>query len=128
MLRVLVVEDSPVNLELVVTILQQAGHTPVPASNAAEALELARAQVPDAILMDIQLPGMDGLAATRLLKADPQTRHVPIIALTAFAMKGDEEAAFAAGVDGYITKPLRYQHFLAELERVVARSRARGAT
>jgi two-component system cell cycle response regulator DivK len=73
--------------------------------------------------MDIQLPDMDGLAATRLIKADADLQDIPVIALTAFAMKGDEEAMRAAGCDGYVTKPIRYREFLQELDNVVALSR-----
>jgi two-component system, cell cycle response regulator DivK len=82
------------------------------AVNAQDGLEIARSQSPAMILMDIQLPGMDGLTATRLLKQDVQTRHIKIIALTAFAMKGDEEKMRAAGCDDYIAKPIRYKEFL----------------
>jgi two-component system cell cycle response regulator DivK len=120
-LRVLVVEDSPVNMLLTVAILERAGHTPLQAETAARGIALAREHRPDVILMDIQLPEMDGLAATRLLKADPELRDLPVIALTAFAMKGDEETMRAAGCDGYVTKPIRYKEFLAEVEAVAAR-------
>src|SRR5207237_6447958 len=81
--------------------------------NAEIGLTLAREGKPDLILMDIQLPGMDGLQATALLKADRATRHIPVIALTALAMKGDEERIRAAGCDGYIAKPLDYKDFIA---------------
>jgi len=120
-LRVLVVEDSPVNMLLTVAILERAGHHPVQAETAARGIALAREHRPDVILMDIQLPEMDGLAATRLIKADPELRSLPVVALTAFAMKGDEETMRAAGCDGYVTKPIRYKEFLAEVESVAAR-------
>jgi two-component system cell cycle response regulator DivK len=122
MLQVLIIEDTPLNMELVVTILKQAGHVPLTAETAARGLALARAHRPDVILMDVQLPDMDGLAATRLLKADPATGDIPVIALTAFAMKGDEEKTIAAGCDGYVTKPVRYKELLVALETVVARN------
>jgi two-component system cell cycle response regulator DivK len=122
MLQVLIVEDTPLNMELVVTILRQAGHVPHTADTAAQGLALAQTQRPDVILMDVQLPDMDGLAATRLLKANPATCGIPVIALTAFAMKGDEERSIAAGCDGYVTKPVRYKELLATLEAVVARN------
>jgi len=119
MLRILIIEDSPVNMLLTVAILERAGHAAVQAETAAEGLALARNQRPDLILMDIQLPDMDGLDATRLLRADPRTSDIPVIALTAFAMKGDAELMRDAGCDGYITKPIRYQEFLQEVESVV---------
>ena len=121
MLRILVVEDSPVNMALTVAILENAGHTILQADHAAEGLEMARSQQPDLVLMDIQLPDIDGLAATRLLKGDPRTAHIPVIALTAFAMKGDEDETRAAGCDGYVTKPIRYKEFLAEMDAVLKR-------
>jgi two-component system cell cycle response regulator DivK len=124
MLRVLIIEDLPINMLLAVAILQRAGHQAIEAETASAGIALARKHLPDNILMDIQLPDMDGLAATRLIKADPQLQAIPVIAVTAFAMKGDEEAVRAAGCDGYITKPIRYQQFLAELESVAARRAA----
>jgi two-component system cell cycle response regulator DivK len=84
---------------------------------------MAREHVPDLILMDIQLPGMDGLTATTLLKQDPVTRNCKIIALTAFAMKGDEEKMIAAGCDGYIAKPFSYKDFLAAVEAALSASK-----
>ena len=112
---VLVVEDNPANMTLAVFLLQSAGHTVLSASDAEAGLTLARDSRPDLILMDIQLPGMDGLEATRLLKLDQTTRGIPVIALTALAMKGDEERIRAAGCDGYIAKPLAYRDFLASV-------------
>jgi two-component system cell cycle response regulator DivK len=119
MLRILIVEDSPVNMVLTVAILERAGHEALQAETAAEGLSLARTHVPDLILMDIQLPDMDGLEATRLLREDSRTCDIPIIALTAFAMKGDAQIMREAGCDAYITKPIRYQEFLQEVESVV---------
>jgi two-component system cell cycle response regulator DivK len=113
MSTVLVVEDNPANMKLAVTLLQSAGHTVLSANDAEAGLTLARDQQPNLILMDIQLPGMDGLQATALLKQDDATRAIPVIALTALAMKGDEERIRAAGCDGYIAKPMGYQEFLA---------------
>jgi two-component system cell cycle response regulator DivK len=110
---ILVVEDNPANMTLAVFLLQSAGHTVLSATDAEAGLALARERQPDLILMDIQLPGMDGLQATLLLKADGATRAIPVIALTALAMKGDEERIRAAGCDGYIAKPIRYRDFLA---------------
>ena len=113
MSTILVVEDNAANLELAAFLLESAGHTVISAPDAEAGLTLARSERPALILMDIQLPGMDGLEATGLLKADAATRAIPVIALTALAMKGDEERIRAAGCDGYIAKPLAYKEFLA---------------
>ena len=110
---VLVIEDNATNMALAVFLLQSAGYTVLSAANAEAGLMMARAEHPDLILMDMQLPGMNGLEATVLLKNDDATRKIPVIALTALAMKGDEERIRAAGCDGYIAKPMRYQEFLA---------------
>jgi two-component system cell cycle response regulator DivK len=115
MAKVLIVEDNSANMTLAVFLLQSAGHTVLSARDAEAGLTLAREEQPDLILMDIQLPGMDGLQATALLKRDDATRAIPVIALTALAMKGDEERIRAAGCDGYIAKPMRYQEFLATI-------------
>ena len=120
MARVLIVEDNPANMTLAVFLLQSVGHTVLSATNAEVGLTLARSEQPQLILMDIQLPGMDGLNATMLLKRDDATRAIPVIALTALAMKGDEERIRAAGCDGYIAKPMRYQDFLATVAAQLA--------
>ena len=119
MLRILIIGDSPVNVLLTVGILERAGHMAAQAETAAKGLAMARHQRPDLILMDMQPPDMDGLQATRLLRSDPRTSDIPVIALTAFAMKGDAEMMRDAGCDGYITKPIRYQEFLQEVESVI---------
>lgn len=113
MAKILIVEDNPANMTLAVFLLNSAGYTILSAVDAEAGLAVARADRPDLILMDIQLPGMDGLEATALLKADEATRAIPVIALTALAMKGDEARIRAAGCDGYIAKPLAYKEFLA---------------
>ena len=113
MARILIVEDNPDNMLLTAMLLQSAGHTVLSAIDAEAGLLLARDELPNLILMDIQLPGMDGLEATALLKANDATRAIPVIALTALAMKGDEERIRAAGCDGYIAKPIGIQDFLA---------------
>jgi two-component system cell cycle response regulator DivK len=113
MATILVIEDNAVNMQLAVFLLKSVGHTVLTAANAEVGLTLAREQRPALILMDIQLPGIDGLEATGLLKRDESTRAIPVIALTALAMKGDEERIRAAGCDGYIAKPMRYQELLA---------------
>jgi two-component system, cell cycle response regulator DivK len=122
MATVLVVEDNSANMTLAVFLLQSAGHTVLSAPDAEVGLTLARDQQPDLILMDIQLPGMDGLEATALLKGDDVTRAIPVIALTALAMKGDEERIRSAGCDGYIAKPMRYQEFLATIALQLGRA------
>jgi two-component system cell cycle response regulator DivK len=121
MANVLVVEDNAANLALAVFLLNSAGHTVVTATTAEAGLTLARAGQPDLILMDIQLPGMDGLDATALLKAEESTRAIPIIALTALAMKGDEQRIRDAGCDGYIAKPISYRDFLNTIEEFALR-------
>ena len=121
MAKVLVVEDNATNMTLAIFLLRSAGHTVLSATDAEAGLTLARDQQPDLILMDIQLPGMDGLEATGLLKRDAATRSIPVIALTALAMKGDEERIRAAGCDGYIAKPMRYREFLAAVGARVER-------
>ena len=124
MLRILVIEDSPVNMALTVAILESVGNIVLQAETGLRGIELARQEQPDIILMDVQLPDIDGLVATRMLKADPRTARLPVIALTAFATKSDEDEARAAGCDGYVTKPIRYKDFLAELDKVLGRNTA----
>lgn len=109
--KILVVEDNPVNMELVTDLLEVAGFAFAMAMTAEEGIRLAESELPDLILMDIQLPGMDGLEATGHIKASATTRHIPIVALTAHAMKGDEERALQAGCIGYITKPINTRAF-----------------
>jgi two-component system cell cycle response regulator DivK len=113
MAKILVVEDNPTNMNLAKFLLEGAGHSVLSARDAEVGLTLAREEQPNLILMDMQLPGMDGLEATMRLKKDKATSAIPVIALTALAMKGDEERIRAAGCDGYIAKPMRYQEFLA---------------
>jgi len=119
MARVLVVEDNPSNMKLTSLILRNAGHSVVGAVDAESALRLAHDEQPDLILMDIQLPGMDGLTATALLKHDSATADIPVIALSALAMKADEERSQTAGCDAYIVKPLRYKELYAVMERLL---------
>jgi CheY-like chemotaxis protein len=109
--RILIVEDNAMNMELAVDLLQAAGYVVLSATEAEQGIEVARATKPDLILMDISLPGMDGLVATQRLKSDPTTREIPVVALTAHAMKGDEEKALAAGCAGYLTKPIDTRTF-----------------
>ncbi len=122
MAKILVVEDNATNMMLAVFLLQSAGHAVLSATDAEAGLTLARDEQPELILMDIHLPGMDGLEATALLKQDDATRAIPVVALTALAMKGDEERIRAAGCDGYIAKPMDYQAFLATVAAHLVRA------
>jgi CheY-like chemotaxis protein len=104
--RILVVEDNPTNLKLACDVLEMDGYAVEKAMDAEEALVMIGKRAPDLILMDLGLPGMDGLSLTKLLKGAEETRHIRIIALTAYAMKGDEQKVLDAGCDGYISKPI----------------------
>jgi CheY-like chemotaxis protein len=114
---ILVVDDNPSNLKLFTYLLALPGYTVSTAQSAEEALQILARLKPDLILMDLQLPDIDGLTLTRRLKLDPALRGTAIVAVTASAMKGDEEKALAAGVDGYMTKPLEKRAFRAMVER-----------
>jgi CheY-like chemotaxis protein len=122
MARVLVVEDNPSNQKLVVFLLEKEGFEVRHAGEALEGIRIAREWQPQLILMDVQMPGMDGLTATRLLKDAQETAAIKIVALTALAMPGDRERAKAAGCDDYITKPIHYQEFLETVKRVLGSS------
>jgi CheY-like chemotaxis protein len=113
--RVLIVEDNPVNLKLISEVLAAAGFLIDCATTAEQAQIQLRASMPDLILMDIALPQMDGLTLTRMLKADPRFKDVPIVALTASAMVGDDRKALEAGCAGYITKPVNTRTVVAEI-------------
>jgi two-component system cell cycle response regulator DivK len=119
MARILIIEDNAANMKLACLLLHNAGHTALCALDAESGLAQARNDPPDLILMDIQLPGMDGLAATALLKKDPLTAAIPVVALTAMAMKDDEEKTRAAGCDAYIAKPLRYRELYTAIEALL---------
>ena len=112
---ILIIEDNQLNLKLVKTLLQIEKHQVLEAGDAEYGLEIAKEQVPDLILMDIQLPGMSGLEATRIIKQDPELMGIPVVALTSFAMQGDEEKAMEAGCEGYITKPIDTREFTKTL-------------
>lgn len=109
--RILIIEDNPVNLELVTDLLEAKGFSILQAQTAEEGIRLARQNLPDLILMDLSLPGMDGLVATKVLKGDTTTRQIPIVALTAHAMRGDEASARQAGCDAYLSKPIDTRTF-----------------
>jgi len=117
---ILVVEDNDMNMQLVEFLLEEGGYNLVKATSGEEALEIMRdanRTAPDLILMDIHLPGMDGLSAVRAMKAGPRTSGVPILALTAHAMRGDRDRFLEAGCDGYISKPIDVKTFLSSIER-----------
>lgn len=124
MAKVLVVEDNPVNMKLALLLLHKAGHAALCAGDAETGLKLARAALPDLILMDFQLPGMDGISATALLKQDALTAAIPVIALTAMALKTDLENGGVGACDAHIAKPLRYQDLYAAIDSLLA---ARGS-
>ncbi len=127
MATVLVVEDNAANLKLVSMLLEHAGHQVLSAVDAETGMTLARSRQPDLVLMDVQLPGIDGLAATALLKQDPVTAGIPIIALTAMAMKVDEEKSQVAGCDAYIAKPLRYRDLYDAIDSLLPRTTGQSA-
>ena len=118
---VLIVEDDPKSLKLARDMLQVSGYATLEATNGKEGVELARIEKPDLILMDIQLPVMDGLEAIKLLKNDDVTKDIPIIALTAYAMKGDEEEIREMGCDGYMSKPIDVKGFLKMISEIIYR-------
>lgn len=118
-MKILVVEDNLLNLKLIVEIFHDAGHETLEATDATIGIDMARREQPDLIIMDIQLPGMDGMAATRLLKSDERTRHIKVLALTAMAMKGDKEMILASGCDGYLAKPARYKELLKTVDALM---------
>jgi CheY-like chemotaxis protein len=113
--KILLVEDNPVNRRLAEFLLRSSGYRVIEASTAQEVFEQLKAERPDLILMDIQLPGMNGLEVTKRLKEDPNTRDIPVVAVTSYAMKGDRERALAAGCAGYITKPIDKTTLLSEV-------------
>jgi len=113
--RILVIEDNELNMKLVVALLKIADYETMQAPDAETGIALARLHRPALILMDVQLPGMDGLAATRIIKSDEVLKQTPVVALTSYAMQGDEERAREAGCDGYISKPLDARLFLSQI-------------
>ena len=113
---ILVVEDAPLNMKLIREILTYRGDTVFEAANGREGIDLAIEKKPDLILMDIQMPVMDGMEATQLIKANPATRHIPIVALTGYAMDGDKKRMLEAGCDGYLSKPFRIKELLQAID------------
>ena len=118
--KILVVEDNDMNMQLVEFLLEEGGYDIMKATSGEEALEVTRdsnGTPPDLILMDIHLPGMDGLSVVRAMKEEPRTSSVPILALTAHAMRGDKDRFLEAGCDGYISKPIDVKTFIASIEK-----------
>jgi two-component system cell cycle response regulator DivK len=120
--QILLVEDNAANRKLLCGVLLRAGYEVCEAVNADDGLALALTESFDLIVMDIQLPGTDGLTATRVLRADDQTAHIPVLAVTAHAMRGDESRIIDAGCAGYVTKPIDYKSVLNEVDRLLASS------
>ncbi|WP_348751588.1 response regulator [uncultured Aquincola sp.] len=120
MAKILVIEDNHHNLQLARVVLEHAAHQVSTATDAVQGLAIARTELPDLVLMDIQMPGMDGLDATRALRRDPQTAGLRVLALTGLAMSGDEQRILAAGCDGYITKPYDYRGLLDKVAALLA--------
>jgi two-component system cell cycle response regulator DivK len=116
---VLIVEDNEKNLKLVRDVLQYNGYRTMETATAEEAIEIAQTERPNLILMDIQLPGMDGISAFKVLRADPQTAEIPVIAVTASAMNADKAKILQAGFDGYQAKPIHVREFVEEVRRVL---------
>jgi CheY-like chemotaxis protein len=116
---VLVIEDNEMNMKLVKALLQRGQFNILEAIDAESGIRLAQEQGPDLILMDVHLPGMDGLSATRIIKEDPALKHIPVIALTSYAMQGDATKALEAGCDGYITKPIDTRGFLNTIRKII---------
>jgi len=118
--KILVVEDNDMNMQLVEFLLEEGGYDIVKAASGEEALAIAHGEgngTPDLILMDIHLPGMDGLSVVRAMKTDARTRRIPILALTAHAMRGDRDRFLEAGCDGYISKPIDVKTFISSIEQ-----------
>jgi CheY-like chemotaxis protein len=126
--KILVVEDNSLNLELATDLLEACGFEVISAQTAEAGINLAQEAQPNLILMDLSLPGMDGLEATKALKADPQTANIPIVAVTAHAMKGDEQKALDVGCEGYITKPIDTRMFPVLVAQHLQRASQRNKT
>ena len=117
---VLIAEDDPKNMKLVQDLLQVKGYSTLEAKNGKQSVEIAKEKKPDLILMDIQMPVMDRIEATKVLKADDATKEIPILALTSFAMSGDEQRILEAGCDGYISKPIDTGGFMKKVEEYLS--------
>ncbi len=122
MTKIIIIEDNPINMKLATFLLHSAGHEVLQATNAEYGLALIRTELPALVLLDIQLPGMDGIKAMRLLKADSALSHITVIALTANAMKDDKETLLKSGFDGYLPKPFHHQEFLGMVKGMLEKS------
>ena len=118
-MKILISEDNPLNLELVRDALELDGHTVECAQDGIQAVEMTRTMQPDVVLMDVHMPRLDGIAATKLLQKDPTTHRIPIIAFTASAMPGQLDEAMAAGCVGHITKPIDVNKLVSEIEALI---------
>ena len=118
--QVMIVEDNELNMKLFRDLIEASGYTTIQTRNGMEALDLARKHRPDLILMDIQLPEVSGLEVTKWLKEDDELSHIPVVAVTAFAMKGDEERIREGGCEAYISKPISVSHFLDTIRRLLS--------
>jgi len=123
MLRILVIEDSPVNMALTVAILESAGHSILQADHAAEGIEIARREQPDLILMDIQLPDIDGIAALGRIRADASLDRMPVLAISASVMPDEQQKIVASGFDAFITKPINIKSFQETVQRFLEQGR-----
>jgi two-component system, cell cycle response regulator DivK len=121
---ILIVEDNDKNLKLVRDILQAKGYTTLEAGTAEDGIRLAREHVPDLVLMDIELPGMNGIEAMKILRSDAKTSHIPVAAVTASVMQQDRNKIMAAGFDDYIAKPIELKGFLATVKQLLDRRRS----
>lgn len=119
--RILVIEDNPANLELLRYLLGALGHEPLSAQDGSDGLAMVRAELPDLVICDLQLPRVDGYEVARQMKSDPLLSGIPLIAVTAFAMPGDREKALAAGFDGYLSKPIAPERFLQQISEFMTR-------
>jgi CheY-like chemotaxis protein len=117
--KILVIEDNALNMKLVRSLLKIGKFEILEAEDAESGIQLMRQHLPDLVLMDVQLPGMNGLKATRMIKRDPTIKEIPIVALTSYAMQGDEEKAAEAGCSGYITKPIDTKSFLQVIDKYI---------
>ena len=121
-MKILVIEDNASNMKFVTTVLEMDGYETLQSDNAENGIVIAKKEMPDLILMDILLPGLDGLTASGLLKNDKKTKDIPIIAMTSLAMKDDKEKIRTAGFDHYIIKPFHYKEFLETIKNILAKS------
>lgn len=128
MARVLVADDDDANLRVAAAALRSSGHEPLLARNGAECLHLAAVASPAMVLLDVQMPDLDGVSVLRQLRADPRSAALTVVAFTALAMKGDAERLLGLGFDGYLAKPIRYRDFLARVEELLARAAAQPGT